>query len=308
MVRDIKSRFEEIEGIDSFRRIDDTHVLDLYLGRDSMSCYTLFLISESEPPQMFSARTISVQVGQRQDKRWGVSFSLLNNKYEDVFCHFCDDIIESSRRQRDKAKGAEFVCSRYVKWQQMLKKNSDGLLSQAEIKGLIGELLFLKYHMIPRYGEDVAVNSWIGPEKADQDFICENTWYEVKATVSGAESVKISSVEQLDVPVDGELVVVYLDKTSYSDEIKITLNSMYQDVMDMLSTELLQQKLCDILLNLGYFKRTEYDEYLFKFTKMVRYSVTPLFPALRRIDIPPSVVNAKYELSVAFISNYMKEE
>lgn len=308
MLQNMKQRFEEIDHTDSFHRVDETHILDLYIGRDSMGRDTLFLISETAPPRMFSSQTINVQVGARQDKKWGISFSLVNNKYEDIFCHFCNDIIESSRAIGEKATGAEFICLRYIKWQQMLKKNNSGLLTQAEIKGLIGELYFLNHFLIPWYGEEIAVNSWIGPEKADQDFVCENTWYEIKSTVSGAESICISSVEQLDMPLDGELVIIYLDKTSHANELRVTLNSIYQETIDGLSSELLKQKLSEILLNLGYFKRNEYDEYIYRFSGMGRYHVGVDFPSLRRTAVPAALVNAKYDLSIAFISRFLREE
>lgn len=305
---DIKPIFSEIDGIDSFQRVDNTHILDLYIGIDNMSRYTLFLISENEPRQMFSSQIINVQIGQRNDKQWGISFSLINNRFEDIFCHFCSDIIESSRLLKSKKKGAEYIVSRYLRWQDMLSKYKGGLLSQSEIKGLIGELYFLKEYLIPLYGEEVAVNSWIGPEKADQDFVCENTWYEVKSTVSGAESIRISSIEQLDKQNDGRLVIAYLDKTSYADESKITLNSICNEVYDTLSTDLLKQKLSDILLNLGYYCRPEYDEFLYKFTKLDKYVVNKDFPCMRREPTSHAVINAKYELSVSFISNFLEKE
>lgn len=303
---DIKKHFSEINGTDLFQRVDDTHILDIYLGMDSMSRYTLFLVSESEPPQLYSSQIISVQVGIRKDKQWGISFSLLNNHFEDIFLHFCSDIIESSRVLTKKENGAEFVCTRYINWQNMLTKYKGGLLPPAAIKGLIGELYFLKEYLIPLYGQEKALYSWIGPDKADQDFVCDETWYEVKSTISGEESIKISSIEQLDASVDGELVIVYLDRTSYTDILKITLNNIYKEVYNSLSTELLKQKLGDIVLNLGYYQRSEYDEYMFKFSKIDIYTVAVEFPCIRRTMLPCAVVNAKYDLSISHINNFLK--
>lgn len=303
----IKERFSQLDAIDLFQRIDEKHMLDIYIGIDNMSRYTLFLVSETEPQQMFSSKIINVQVGKRRDKQWGISFSLINNKFEDIFCHFCSDIIDSSRILSDKKKGADFICSRYNKWQNMLSKSKSGILSPSEVKGLIGELYFLKEYLIPLYGQEIAVNCWIGPDKADQDFVCENTWYEVKSTVSGGESIRITSIEQLDVSLEGELIIVYLDKTSYSDDFKITLNSLYQEIYDLMETLYLKQKLSDIVLNLGYYKRFEYDEFMFKFSKMERYKVDGEFPCIRKNQLSHAIVNCKYDLSISSISNFLKE-
>ena len=306
-MQDIKKRFAQIDRIESFQRVDDQHVLDLYLGVDNMSRYTLVLISQIEPSPTISSQIISVQIGVRRDNKWAISFSLVDNKYEDIFCHFCIDIIESSRTIVTVNKGAEFICLRYTKWQNMLAKFNSGLLPKSAIKGLIGELYFLKDYLIPLYGQEIAVNSWIGPEKADQDFVCGNTWYEVKSTVSGAESIKISSIEQLDMPMEGELVIVYLDKTSCTDEFRITVNQMFQDIYDSLDTEELKQKFSDILLNLGYYKTTEYDEYMYRYAKMERYKVDLNFPCIRRNILPQAVISSSYYLSISSINNLLKE-
>ena len=300
--------FLGLSGNGSFHRVDEAHPLDLYIGLDATSRHTLFLISDSEPEAMLSSQIINVSVGLRKDKRWAISFALVDDHFEDIFVHFCNDIIESSRSLKDKLSGAEFVSNRYAKWQSMLAKSNGDLLSASIVKGLVGELSFLKDFLIPLYGQSVAVKSWIGPEKADQDFVCGDTWYEVKATVSGAESVKISSVEQLDMPLVGELAIVYLDKTSNSDSTKITLNSIYTEVYDSLESEELKNKLSGILLNLGYYVRPEYNEPSYKLSRIARYSVDSNFPCIRRNEIPKAIVNSQYVLSLSSISVYLKDK
>ena len=303
----VKERLRNIVGIDTFQRVDELHILDLYLGRDSQARSTLYLVSDTEPIPIVSARIIHISVWQRNDTKWGIVFSLVDDNFEDLFCHFCEDMIDSSKLLSNKKQGSDFICNRYEKWQNMLAKYKNGLLAESQIKGLVGELYFLKKILIPKYGEERAIYSWIGPEHADQDFVCEDLWYEVKTTVSGAESIKISSVEQLDTDREGELVVIYLDRTSYADECKITLNTIYRQTVDSLSDINLKYRLSDILLNLGYCERIEYDEYRFKFSRLVRHTVNNEFPCVRRIKIPKSVVNVKYDLSLSFISEFIKE-
>lgn len=304
----IKSVFSSIVGIDMFTRVDDAHILDLYLGKDQMARNTLLLVSREEPLQIYSSQIITVQVGLRKDGKWALSFALSNEKYEDLFCHFCSDIIESSRLIKDNKQGAVYVCNRYIKWQEMLKKNSSGLLSFQEIKGLLGELCFLSHYMIPKYGANEAIDSWIGPDKADQDFVAPDKWYEVKALVSGAEVVRISSVEQLDTTDEGELILVYLDKTSYADPKKITLNAAIHTMDEELPSDEARKKLRDILLKQGYYFREEYDEYIFRYSEMRRFLVNSSFPSLRRKSIPEAITNANYSLSIADISEFYVED
>ena len=302
-----KEMFDVAQGIDSFRRVDEEHPLDIYLGKDASARTSMLLISKSVPMQIYSSHLIGITIGKRTDGAWALSFSLLDNQYQDMFFHFCDDIINSTREVKDKVQGTTFVCLRYLKWQEMLKKNSSGLLSFSEIKGLIGELVFLKEFLFDKYGKNIALQSWIGPDKADQDFVCADSWYEIKATVSGAATIKISSIEQLDTVNDGELVVVYLDKTSYANPNRITLNGIVDEIEKSLDNGEQRQLLRDILIRQGYIHRNEYDEHGFVCTIINRYAVTQSFPALRKKDIPAAIANSNYLLSLSAIQDFLKE-
>lgn len=291
---------------DSFTRVDESHPLDLYLGSDTLSRSAMFLKSGIEPGPFTSSQIISVSVGLRKDSKWGVTFTLLDNTYEDLFGYFCNDLIESSRNITNKDRGTEYIRNRYDKWLLMFSKSRGEILTTSVIKGLIGEMIFLKNYLIPKYGQEKAIKSWIGPDRADQDFVCEDLWYEVKATDSGAEGVTITSVEQLDTSNTGELVIVYLDKTSMADDSKITLNKLFTDISSLLDNPDLKNKLSGILLNLGYFPRPEYDELAYKLAKFERYEVGNEFPAIRRHSLPNAVISLKYQLSVSSIQKFLK--
>lgn len=303
MISNIKEKFDSIVGVDTFQRVDSEHILDIYVGNDTTARKTMFVITEQEPPTILSSQIIKVFVGQRQDGSWGISFSLLDNSFEELFYHFCSDIVESSRDVKSRIKGAQYICERYCQWQDMLSKNKSGILSFSVIKGLIGELVFLRDFLIPKYGIEKAIHSWIGPEGADQDFVCDDGWYEVKSLVSGADTVHISSIEQLDSDNNGELALVYLDKTSYSDTDKTTINLIYEEIYTNISDFELKKYFSKRLMSLGYFNRYEYDEYIFHNNGYVRYYVDKEFQCLRRKNVLSSIVNAKYELSIASIDS-----
>lgn len=304
---DVKRLFENASGLDSFTRIDKDHPLDIYVGKDSSFRHTMFVISSQKPNSLKSSLLIDVYIGLRSDGRFGLSFSLKDTTFFDLFCHFCDDIISSSKFILLPEKGVEFICSRYEKWQTMLKKDTSTLLSKSEIKGIIGEMYFLKNYMIPTYGEDMAINSWMGPQLLPQDFMCEEKWYEIKSISSNRDTLTITSLEQLDSNIVGELVVIYLDSTSVTTLSKITINELYHELKRGIHSEKLCCKFTDILLLLGYYPREEYDEYAFKFSKCARYMIDMKFPCIRKSDIPQSIIAAKYELSLLSISNFLLE-
>lgn len=301
----LKQRFLEMHGLDNYQRVDPEHPVPLYIGLDSNARYSLFGITETPPAKaVVSSRIITVFIGRRFDGTYGITFSLADQTFTDHFICFCADMIRASRSIRDAGKTADFLCSRYVQWQKAFSRNNNGLLSPAEIKGLIGEMYFLRSHMIPAYGETAALTSWCGPDMSDRDFECEDTWFEIKSTVSGSASVAISSVEQLDTDRTGHLVVIVLDKTSPADVSSLTLNKMYHILRNSLSSELLAQKLDTILLSFGYYENETYDGFCFHYNGTTLYRVDNTFPCIRKNELPIAAQNARYDLSLAAIQEY----
>lgn len=304
-INQVKELFENINQTDGFVRVMAEHPLDLFAGCDSGSRETLLLVCNNKPQKLFSSTVIDVSTGKRKDNRWAVSFSLNDSKYFDIFCQFCFDIILSSLDVSNDDDGAAFVCQRYIKWQEMLKKKRGELLSEKEIKGLIGELFFLKNYMIEKFGIREAILSWVGPKRVDQDFVTEDTWYEVKTTTSGSESVKISSIEQLDIEEDGHLVILFLDKTSTTNIHKLTVNSLVDDMINLVSGDAtLLTALNNSLIDQGYYYSEEYDEFAYRFNGMQTYEVNSNFKCLRRKEIPLSVKDAVYDLLLSEIDKF----
>ena len=93
---DIKTIFGAIDHLDTYQRVNSTHLLALYVGIDDTARWTLLLISEYPPLKVASSRMILVKSGRRPDKKWSLSFSLVDDSYKDMFVLFCEDIVVSS--------------------------------------------------------------------------------------------------------------------------------------------------------------------------------------------------------------------
>ncbi len=306
-MEDIKNKFLELKDIDKFQRVAVSHPIPWYIGLDGRNRYSLFVITKTQPKSISSTKLMSVFIGERKDGNYGITFSLTEKRNLDLFAHFCDDMITYTAHVVKQEMAADIICGRYIQWQKAFVKTEGKLLSYEQIKGLIGELCFMKMKLMPIYGPEKAVDSWSGIEATDQDFACDGTWYEVKTTVSGSASVKISSVEQLDVQEEGHLIVIFLDKTSEADTSKITLNSIVELVMESIPSQVYKDNLRNRLLAYGYYYDKAYDKFGFKYNGMTSYKVGLDFPCLRKKDIPISVQNVKYELSLAAIDTYKED-
>ena len=72
-MRNAREIFRSLSGVDVFQRADRDHILDLYCGIDTMSRYTLLLISSMEPESLKSSKVINVSLRRRNDGKWTIS-------------------------------------------------------------------------------------------------------------------------------------------------------------------------------------------------------------------------------------------
>lgn len=177
-------------------------------------------------------------------------------------------------------------------------------MTEAEIMGLIGELLFLKDYMIPERGIDVALESWMGPEKTHKDFSDQQDWFEVKTINFGKESVRISSIEQLDSEIDGTLVVFELEKMSPSFE-GIRLNQLVNSIIALLVNTLQRETFMEKLQLFGFDFSNENDNLVFALRNQYMYKVdNENFPRLHRALLPVAISRAQYDLLLTEIEPF----
>lgn len=82
---DIKRILSGINHLDTYQRVDSTHPLDLYVGIDDTARWTLLLISDFQPLSVTSSRMIMIKSGKRSDSKWTQSFSLVDDRFRDIF-------------------------------------------------------------------------------------------------------------------------------------------------------------------------------------------------------------------------------
>ena len=302
----LNSIFEKFSSPETYHRVDGIHPLDLYVGIDNQRRWELLLVCDFEPLSIESSKMISVQKRRRNDGRWTLSFSLVDDKYKEMFLLFCGDIIDSSRTISNKKKAVKYIGKRYHQWREMLANSQGDLLSASEIKGLIGEMFFLQTYLAPIYGIEKAAMSWTGPRQLPQDFVLDDTWYEIKTISSSRNEIKISSIRQLDSNTSGKLVVICADKTSVTNAKAINLNQLYFHLMGEITDDSIKADFSMLLMRFGFFPRPEYEtaDYTFEIGQVNQYLVTELFPCLRRKDIPENIVEANYTISLPAIQSY----
>lgn len=230
-------------------------------------------------------------------------FSLEDNDLLEYFCTFCQDLLDSVRVTTDDESAYQTLRSRYYSWRQLFRPDN-GRMTESEIMGLIGELLFLRNHMIPERGIDVALESWMGPEKTHKDFSDQQDWFEIKAISYGKESVRISSIEQLDSDIDGYLVVYELEKMSPSFE-GIKLNQLANNIIAMLANASQRETFMAKLQLFGFDFSNENDNLVSAERGEHMYKVdTQSFPRIHKDVLPDAITRVQYELLLTEIESF----
>jgi len=299
----IKERFLDIEGKNIFTRINPLHFIDLFVGHDEQGRYAIKYRGNFKPESSIKS-VAGIAVNQFKNEDFNtLQFSLMHNDNKELFYTFCEDIIEATRTIADNKNAYKTILDRYYSWKKMFSTPKK-LLSESEIMGLIGELLFLRDFLFEKYGKGEALRSWSGQELTHKDFSYNNIWYEVKAIHSGKDSVKISSLEQLQSINEGELIVFSLEKMSVSSD-GIKINTLALEILNSLELDVQKDFFLSAIMSQGFTFDESYDEMVYTVISLSRYLVNSDFPKLTRYDVNDAIIKVQYDLSLAILNNYL---
>lgn len=302
-MKPIQEHFAEFSQPNFFSRVDNEHRLEFHIGLDDHSRKCIEFRSRKFSPRKVTGTNV-IEVNQLKNERYySIRFSLLDDDMEDLFYKFCEDLVEETRVADDKANGYDSVVDRYYMWRRMFVSSGSAFLSEPQIMGLIGEILFLRGNLADRIGLSAALKSWSGQEFTHKDFSYNNTWSESKAISRSSLSVKISSLEQLDSEYEGELVVHSLEKMSENYE-GITLNKLILGTRAMFPTTDEKDDFIAKVSLQGYEYHTYYDSFVYEVVSFHRYAVTSDFPKLTRRNVDMAISKAVYTLSLPEIAAF----
>lgn len=162
-----------------------------------------FLGKESGPgPIDYSTRSFSVDYGTVDGIPAGskaLTLTLHDQGLSDLFALLCSDLRQSVISESATGSALRGACSVLGRWKLFLQRRS-ALMTQKEVRGLIGELVTLA-RLAGMLGNDHVVQAWKGPLDGIRDFESDLVYAEVKTfTPSPEASVRISDPMQLVAP------------------------------------------------------------------------------------------------------------
>lgn len=290
-------------------QVEVEHSIEWHIGYKGIDQKSLVIVSNDEPELLDSSKSISVTKGRRVDGRWALTFTLMRIEQESVFELLCVDLIAYSSGVENAGVALKLIAKRYKQWNKLLEHQKKYLMDESNRKGLLGELIYLCEVIDKGCHVLNAVQGWVGPDGADQDFIYANGWYEVKSVGLAANSIKISSLEQLANSDPGELVVIFLDKCAPEHKRGVSLGEQVDCALRKVSVDsdalvLFENK----LIHYGFIDIPEYREQKYVYSGKVRFCVNDNFPKLTRKNIAPQIIETQYSISLASIENWRMED
>lgn len=298
----LKERFDTFTVPEYYSRVDTDHILELYIGLDEKGRKSIELRSAFNPRKVKG--TSAIEVNQYDNQKYKtIRFSLTDEEISGLFYTFCDDLIEQTRDLTDEKGGYNTIVVRFHQWKKMFVSSKKDFLNEAQIMGLIGELLFLRDQLSKRIGLPEALRSWSGQELTHKDFSYGDTWSEVKTIRRSSQVVHISSLEQLDSEHDGELAVYALEKMS-TEYNGITLNKLIVDIRNRFSDSDDRDLFMSKVALQGYEYHNYYDDFVFELIYCKNFRVSEDFPKLIPGDVPEAVLKATYDIDLNKITEF----
>lgn len=286
------------------------HPLEWHVAYVTPTNKALIIIAHTPAKSLDPSKSISTKCNKRNDGTYYISFQLTEKSQEGVFISMCSNLIEYSSGAETEADALDLVEARYRQWRRLMEYQNIAMLSDEKRRGLIGELLYFKRIIEEGKSAGDALAGWVGPDGADQDFVYNERWREVKTTGISSDRISIHSIEQLGEEGDeGDLIVFRVDPSAPEAEGAFTLRKLVHEIIKMFGGDIVNIELfTDKLSSVGYIDMEAYDKYPYKYFKDEAYIVNADFPRLTRAHIRPEIIKCEYIISISSIDNWKRSK
>lgn len=267
----------------------------------------LVIVSDIPLNNLEPSKSILVNCSKRKNSYY-TSFVLLQKEQESVFINMCVDLISYSSDALSEKDALNKVASRYIQWRRLMEKSKNDYLSAESRKGLLGELLFLDEQLESEREPRETIEGWVGPNGADQDFVYDDMWHEIKATAIASDKVMIHSLEQLGaVGQKGELLIYRIDPCAPEAPKATTLRKIVFAISQKLDDPSIIETFIEKLNMVGYIDLEIYDTFTYQVDRVERYSVDDAFPKITRESVPTAITECEYYLSIPAIQKWRRD-
>lgn len=289
------------------RRVAPYAVIDLFAAVEHPlgTPLLLVIVPSSVVPLHFrlpEAAGFSMAVHALAKDTLQIELRLLEPDAEMIFRSFVDAAIEGVSAAENEAAAFSALVLHVVAWQEFFRKHGAQGLSPAAQQGLIGELWVLRELLAPALSPGIAVDMWVGPTGANQDFEWSAYALEVKTSTSNAlRSVRVNNLRQLDDTCLAALRILLVEAECHANG-KETLPWAVEQTRTIIRTQSpdMLPRFNDLLANAGYLDRDapRYSSIAYPVRCSRAFCVSDPFPRLTESTVPPGVGSVEYSVSL----------
>ena len=289
-----------IPGQMNAKRIDPTSKHDFFWACNADGRYAFLFNTQHDLPDLGAPPKLrGITVGYYRPQR---QFQLILENREDwqIFRSLCDDLTRATEEMVSPRTVMDTLLARLIQWQRLLSRGVKRLLDDREIRGLIGELLFLRDELITKCGPS-AIGFWQGPSGRPQDFALGPYLFEIKTHLAGdSPKVVISCPEQLW----AENATLYLAVTPLARSGRhgmgaVTLPLLVDELSSSVRATAYHEAFESRLIDAGYFPSPEYDDEIYVASPTQYYEVAGMFPRISANAIRSGIEDVRYSLKIS---------
>jgi hypothetical protein len=244
-----------------------------------------------------------------EDGKRALVVELNDNFFSNEFILFSKIILEISQKSVSASDAISTIAKKLKDFEKFISSPTKRFNFEKRM-GLMGELYFLEDFLLKNFSEDECIDSWKGPLNSSQDFIFNNFRFEIKSSSNDNNSVKISSLNQLD-PQEKNLFLVR-NHISENNSLGITITEMVNSIdkkLKNISSDLSMQ-FQSLVRSYGYAVEEEKEFSNFKYILSGRdfYIIKDDFPSIHKNNAPAGVIHVSYDLDLTKCSNWATNE
>jgi len=245
------------------------------------------------------------------DNSYAVCLILRDENFSDLFSLLAADIV----REIQDGPGEKAAVQRFVRrintWISFFEKYGNSGLTPEKVRGLFGELWFIRQYLLSDKDHYKKIKGWTGPDGSPHDFQFGKTAFEVKTTATKKPwKVKISNEIQLDDSGLENLFLYHIALREIEGGI-MTLPKLINEIEGLLiDTPETRRLFLDMLIKSGYIV-TQKNNYLqkgFVINEEHFYRVCDGFPRFTGKNLPEGTGDISYTVSLASAGGFIKEK
>lgn len=230
-----------------------------------------------------------------------ISIKLKNIDFFEIYLEFLENIIENINSSDNKKTIVQLIIKKINIWIKFFKKEKFDGLSEEEIRGLIGELLFIKNFSNKKADFKNNILKWKGCENGLHDFETIRSKIEIK-TFSSEGIIRISYPDQLDI--NKYKNIFFICYSLQKEGGVFSLNDIVKEIQEKLDKDF-SFIFLDKLKSYGYFEahKGKYND-KYKNIKIYYYQITKDFPKILQGDLHNSIKKIRFGLDTNLLSSY----